>query len=73
MNFIRQLQNDNAALERQIAAVRAGLDDLRRYLHSDKFRCGDALDSYVNISDVLAYLRNAEDAGLLAKESGVAQ
>lgn len=72
MSYIRQLQADNAALHREIAAIKSGLNELRAYLHSPKFRCGDTLDSYVNLSDVLAYVRNAEDAGIQARESEVA-
>ena len=68
MNYIRQLKSDCSAIERELAALKQGLNDLRHYLHSDKFRCGHSLDSYVNIGDVLAYLRNAEDAGLAARE-----
>ena len=72
MNYIKQLKCDNQALSREVAAIKSGLNELRDYLHSPKFRCGDSLDSYVNLSDVLAYLRNAEDAGIVARESGVA-
>lgn len=71
MNFIRHLQSENQALSREVVAIKSGLNDLRAYLQSPKFRCGDPLDSYVNLADVLAYLRNAENAGTVARESGV--
>lgn len=70
MNYISRLQSERDAAHRELAAVRAGLDSLRAYLASPKFRCGDRLDGYVNTGDVLAYLRNAEDAGLTAREGG---
>lgn len=73
MNYIHQLKSERAALEREIAAVKSGLNDLRAYVQSFKFCCGDRLDGYVNVADVLAYMRNAEDAGITARESGVAQ
>lgn len=69
MNYIQQLRADKAALLREVSALRDGLNDLRAYMQSPKFRCGDRLDSYVNIADVLAYLRNAESAGSVARES----
>ena len=72
MNYIERLRIENAGLRREVEAVKTGLDDLRAYLHSSKFRCGDRLDNYVNVADVLAYLRNAQDAGTLARESEVA-
>ena len=67
MNYIHHVRSENEALQREIVAIKSGLNDLRRYLHSPKFCCGDSLDSYVNLSDVLAYLRNSEDAGILAR------
>ena len=72
MNYIRQLQAQEAALQREIEALKNGFTDLRRYLQSEKFHCGDRLDGYVNVGDVLAYLRHAEDAGIVARESEVA-
>ena len=72
MNYIERLRIENAGLRREVEAVKTGLNDLRAYLHSPKFRCGDRLDSYVNICDVLAYLRNAEDAGTMARECDAA-
>lgn len=72
MNYIQQLKSERESLQREIAAIKSGITDLRAYLQSPKFRCGDRLDGYVNTGDVLAYLRNAEDAGTLARESEVA-
>jgi hypothetical protein len=64
MNYIHQLRADNESLKREITAIKASLSDLRGYLHSSKFNCGDRLDHYVNIADVLGYLRDTEDAAL---------
>ena len=72
MNYIKRLQADNAGLQREVEAIKDGLNDLRSYLDSSKFHCGDRLDNYVNIADVLAYLRKAEIAGILAGEREVA-
>ena len=72
MNNIHTLRSENAALRRELDAVQAGLAALRSYLNSPKFRCGHELDNYVNVSDVLARLRDVDDAGSLARESGVA-
>jgi len=69
MNYIKRLQLEAAAAKKELAAVKQGLDDLRSHLASSKFRCGDRLDGYVNISDIRAYLRNAEEAGTLAGEA----
>lgn len=54
MNFIKQLQFEN--MEMKVNAVKTddAIRDLKCYLLSEKFRCGDKqLDGYVNISDVL--------------------
>jgi hypothetical protein len=71
VNYIRQLQAEGASAEREIGAIKDGLSELRRYLQSSKFHCGDRLDGYVNVGDVLAFLRNAEEAGIVARESEV--
>ncbi len=72
MNSAQPLANGrglNRPLDARWEKGKEGLSDLRAYLHSPKFNCGDRLDHYVNVSDVLAYLRNAEEAGLNAKEN----
>jgi hypothetical protein len=68
MNYILQLKDQAARAEAEVSALRAGLHDLRSYLMSPKFRCGDRLDGYINTGDVLAYVRNAETAGIDARE-----
>ena len=58
--------------------MREGLQELRGYFALPKFHCGDRLDGYVNISDVLLRMRETENAATNARfnggsESGVAQ
>jgi len=53
MNYIHQLQGEVREKDQEIQTLREGLKDLRAYLQSDKFRCGDSLDGYVNVQDVL--------------------
>lgn len=56
MNYIKQLEIDNKALLASIDLINQQINDLRIYLNSEKFRCGNELDSYVNVSDVLLRL-----------------
>jgi hypothetical protein len=53
MNYIHKLKKDNEGLKDEINIIKESLDDLRRYLNSSKFQCGDELDGYVNVKDVL--------------------
>ena len=53
MNYILQLQQEVKEHKQEIQNTFETLDGLRKYLLSDKFRCGDSLDGYVNIRDVL--------------------
>ena len=39
-------------LETTVKTTFQAILDLRRYLNSPKFHCGDSLDNYVNTSDV---------------------
>jgi hypothetical protein len=57
-NYIHQLQDTVSRLESQVREQRDIVNDLRRYLNSSKFRCGDELDGYVNVSDVLERLKH---------------
>ena len=68
MNYIKQLQAEVESAKREVEAIKTGLGQLRNYLHSSKFACGDRLDGYVATGDVLAHLRNAEDSGIQARE-----
>ena len=62
MNYIKKLEKENASLTDKSIDATMQIYDLRRYLLSDKFRCGDELDQYVNIQDVLNRLDCIESA-----------
>jgi len=62
MNYIHKLQQQVKELEDEKTDARESLQDLVNYLHSDKFRCNNSLDGYVNISDVLNRLGSARAA-----------
>jgi hypothetical protein len=68
-NYIHRLRGEAKSLQSEVKALRQGLNDLRGYLHSHKFACGDRLDGYVHTGDVLEYLRNTESAGVEAREN----
>ena len=53
MNYIHRLQGEVREKEREAKTLRESLSALRNYLLSEKFRCGDPLDGYVNVRDVL--------------------
>ena len=67
MNHIIRLQQQATQLEREVTALRAGINSLRAHLHSPKFNCGDRLDNYVNVADVLHWLRDVENDAFMAK------
>lgn len=53
MNYIHQLQQTVEGLRKQVQDYEETIHDLHRYLHLKKFRCGDDLDGYVNIQDII--------------------
>ena len=59
MNYIKKLELDNKNLVENINQIRQEIDLLRSYLNSSKFNCGDSLDGYVNVKDVLNRLSYA--------------
>ena len=59
MNYIKRLQRDNAEQATEIAEIKQEIRDLVSYLQSPKFNCGNELDGYVNVSDVIARLSAA--------------
>jgi hypothetical protein len=62
MNYIKRLEQEGQdASEKRDKALEA-LRDLQGYLGSEKFRCGDDLDGYVNVQDVLNRLAHIQDA-----------
>jgi hypothetical protein len=56
-NYIINLQKTVENLSAQKQEARDVISDLREYLQSGKFNCGDELDGYVNVQDVLNRLR----------------
>ena len=61
MNYIKRLQNENQEKLDAIKAVREEFNLLEKYLLSDKFRCGDELDGYVSVQDVLNHIDGIRD------------
>ena len=51
-----QLSDQLETVASEAASVAEDLDELVRYLQSSKFRCGDELDGYVSINDLLPRL-----------------
>ena len=45
--------------EQALANAESELQALRKYMASNKFRCGDDLDGYINITDVEPYIMAA--------------
>ena len=56
MNYIKKLQLDVKNANDNRAEIEAIVNDLSRYLNSNKFNCGDDLDGYVNIKDIFNYI-----------------
>lgn len=53
MNYIQKLNDKISRLDTQRAVAYDAVQDLKQYLQSSKFRCGNELDGYVNIQDVM--------------------
>jgi hypothetical protein len=51
-----QMRDERDAAFVQMEEYRKVVHHLREYLNSSKFRCGDRLDGYVNVVDVLSAL-----------------
>lgn len=56
MNYIKKLQAKVNQHEVSKEIAEKNLSELRKYLLSEKFRCGDSLDGYVNVQDVLNWV-----------------
>ena len=65
MNYIKRLQSDNAAMARELAALRDGLADLYGYVSSSKF----AVDTHVNTADITLRIREIETLATYAAEA----
>lgn len=57
MNYIKQLEKEVADLKADLQAVKDRDSRLLAYLTSRKFNCGDTLDGYVNVVDVITVIR----------------
>lgn len=53
MNYIQKLNDKIERLDKQRAVAWDQLFELKKYLTSGKFSCGNELDGYVNVKDVL--------------------
>jgi hypothetical protein len=62
MNHIHRLQAQVRSLKHEQAALQDSITDLVAYITSSKFRCGDPLDGYVNVQDVLNRIADARRA-----------
>lgn len=56
MNYIKRLEGEKKDAQEAREKALEALQGLYGYLESGKFRCGDSLDGYVNVSDVLLRL-----------------
>jgi hypothetical protein len=56
MNYIKRLQHEVAEMTHQKDLAENALIDLANHLNCKKFRCGDSLDGYINISDVNSWV-----------------
>ncbi len=63
MNYIKQLEKENATYRRMIAAVEAEIVDVYRYLQSEKFH----KDTTVQVADVMRRLENVTRAAYEAQ------
>lgn len=61
--YARELERRALIAEAELAALRAGLQDLRRYVSSDKFIPTDGRrHGYVNVADIWLRLDEADSA-----------
>jgi hypothetical protein len=56
MNYIKKLQLEVKELTADKKCADDIVNELFRYLNSEKFTCGSELDNYVNIKDIMVYL-----------------
>ena len=56
MNYIKRLEMEVTELGNDIEIIDNIVTEAYQYLNSTKFRCGDELDGYVNIKDIMSYL-----------------
>lgn len=58
MPYINKLQDENAALQAEVARLKDGIRSVQAYLYSDKFafKSDDISNSTVNVNDVILRL-----------------
>lgn len=57
MNYIKKLEREGRVKDYQMNEMKTRIQELREYIHSDKFNCGDELDGYVSIKDIEARIQ----------------
>lgn len=62
MNYIKRLEEASKDAKEAREKAMEAIMDLQGYLESPKFSCGDSLDGYVNVKDVLARLAHVREA-----------
>ena len=72
MNTIHQMQMENAGLRAEVAALRQTMGSLQAHMASHKFHCGDPLDGYIFVGDVVHVLREGANEATRAREAGEA-
>jgi hypothetical protein len=60
MNHIKKLQQNVEVLSGAVHAAKNEVMEIRKYLCSSKFRCGDELDGLVHVQDILNRLQNVD-------------
>ena len=61
MNYIKQIQSENAELKAGIEACKLEILEFRKHLSSSKFQCGDRLDNYINTRDAMNWAQSIFD------------
>ena len=56
MNYIKRLEKEIEEANQDKKCAEDIVNELFRYLNSDKFNCGNSLDQYVNVKDIATYL-----------------
>lgn len=62
MNYIKKLENNLNEVQESRIAAHIAINDLTKYITSEKFNCGHSLDGYVHISDISTRLRSITEA-----------
>ena len=60
MNYIKQLEKTVREQRAEIEALHRNITQVRVYVCSPKFFCGDKLDGYVNCNDIARRLTEAQ-------------